>query len=222
MKSYFIIGTDTDCGKTHVTCELVRYLQSQNKKVLALKPVASGCIERAGTWVSGDAERLAAVQKNSFLLSDICPWSMQLPVSPHLAAKAENLKLSAQEIVKFCQAHLQQDHDYVLIEGAGGLMVPLNDEETWIDVLIQSQIEVILVVGMRLGCINHALLTIEALNKYQITCCGWIANCLDPQMMMLPENMQTLMEKITQPCLGIVNFRSTFQPDPRAQVTFDN
>lgn len=202
MKSYFIIGTDTDCGKTYVTCALTRYLQENHKTVMALKPVASGCEEQQGKLVSDDASKLQACNTNT--KSMICPWPLTLPVSPHLAAKADGIELSAREITQFCQDGAWQAYDYLLVEAAGGLMVPLNDQETWIDVLKQSQIPVIVVVGMRLGCINHALLTISVLQMHDISCAGWIANCFQPDMLFLEENIATLSAKIPVPLLAAV------------------
>lgn len=204
MKSYFIIGTDTDCGKTYATCALMRHIKTNNQTVMALKPVASGCSEQAGRLVSDDAVRLQVY--NEDVTQTICPWPLRLPVSPHLAAKADEIELSAQAIVTFCTDKAFAVYDYLLIESAGGLMVPLNDNETWIDVLKRSQIPVILVVGMRLGCINHALLTISTLETQQIPCAGWIANCLDNNMLFLDENITTLAHKIREPLLGIIAY----------------
>lgn len=208
MTIYFITGTDTDCGKTYVTCALVRYLQNNHKSVIALKPIASGCQNIDGKLLSSDALELQEVNKdNSYT---ICQWPLTLPVSPHLAAHNDGVKISASEISDFCTSENLNKFDCALIEGAGGLMVPLNNDETWIDVLKISKIPVILVVGMRLGCINHALLTIFALEKHGIECVGWIANCLDSNMLLLEENIATLVSKITKPCLGIVQVDGDF------------
>lgn len=204
MKPYFILGTDTDCGKTYVTCQLMRYFEAKNQQVLAIKPVASGCIEQNGVLISEDA--VCLVQYNDHTQDQICPWRLRLPVSPHLAAQADGLFISAQMIVDFCTDKLFEMHDYLLIEGAGGLMVPLNHQETWIDVLTQSKIPVILVVGMRLGCINHALLTALALKKHSIACAGWIANCVDKDMLMLSENIHTLSNKLDWPLLAVIPY----------------
>ncbi len=200
MKSYFITGTDTDCGKTYVTCALIRHLQSHQKSVMALKPVASGCEQIDQKLISGDVSRLKASQGDDS--TEICPWMFPLSVSPHLAAKASGTTLDVQEIVTFCQDTAWQTYDYLLIEGAGGLMVPLNDQQTWIDVLRELNIPVVLVVGMTLGCINHALLTITALKHYRIPCAGWIANCLDPEMLCLNENIETLQKLIPFPLMA--------------------
>lgn len=202
MKSYFIIGTDTDCGKTYVTSALIDDLKAQQKTVMALKPVASGCERIGDHWMSGDAMRLQASLGDDTI--NICPWRFPLPISPHLAAEASGVALDLASIASFCQDEAWNAYDYLLIEGAGGLLVPLNDQETWIDVLKLTQIPVILVVGMRLGCINHALLTITALDHHGIQCAGWIANCLDNNMLYLEQNIQTLRAKIPYPMLARV------------------
>jgi len=210
MKSYFILGTDTDCGKTYVTCAFMRYLQANNHTVMALKPVASGCHEEVtGHLKSDDAQRLQSC--NDDPATNICPWPLRLPVSPHLAAKADGVSLSATSVAAFCIDPKWHAFDYVLIEGAGGLMVPLNAQETWIDVLKQTAIPVILVVGMRLGCINHALLTQSVLDAHQIPCAGWIANCLDNTMHCLEENIITLIDKMNMPLLGRVDYAGVFE-----------
>ena len=202
MKRYFIIGTDTNCGKTYVTCQLVDYFKGRNKRVMAVKPVASGCVVMNGELISEDVSALQC--HNGETGHNICPWRFERPISPHLAAGEIGEVLSAKAIVDFCQGQAFGDLDYLLIEGAGGLMVPLNNNETWVDVLIESQIPVILVVGMRLGCINHALLTELALKTHQINGVGWIANCIDKTMLALSENIDYLMEKMSLPLLATI------------------
>lgn len=201
MKRYFIIGTDTDCGKTYVTCQLLRYFQRQGHRVRALKPVASGCVEQDGIWVCEDVQQLQA--HNGGFDGIVCAWPFKPPISPHLAAREAGVQLSARAITDFCCAP-HDDLDYLLIEGAGGLMVPLNEQETWLDVLRLSGLPVILVVGMRLGCINHALLTAFALKTQGIDCAGWIANGIDPDMLAVPGNMETLCERMDMPLLATV------------------
>ncbi len=201
MKRFFITGTDTDCGKTYVTAQLVNYFSSS----AAIKPVASGCMEVENRLVSSDAQHL---QKNSISLDVINPWRFKLPVSPHIAAQSEGVCLSITEIADYC-LNLQLDGiEKLFIEGAGGLMVPLNDHDTWIDFLKITKIPVILVVGMKLGCINHALLTETVLHANQIQCVGWIANCIDPNMQALSANIATLTEKLAPPLLARVPFAS--------------
>ncbi|CEG56842.1 dethiobiotin synthase [Legionella fallonii] len=200
MKRYFITGTDTDCGKTYVTSQLVNFFAN----TAAIKPVASGCSFIDGQLVSADAQQL---QQNSRLSLDVInPWRFKSPVSPHIAAKEDGVELSISEIADHCLNLQITGIDNLLIEGAGGLMVPLNDKETWIDFLTQTEIPVILVVGMKLGCINHALLTETALKVNKINCAGWIANCFNSEMLALAENIETLKRMLHVPLLGITPY----------------
>ncbi len=204
MNQYFIVGTDTDCGKTYVTAQLVDGLKQHHQRVLAIKPVASGCVQRDGLLVSEDAAQLDA--HHGIHLDDALFWRFKSPISPHLAAAEEGVALSAASIGNTCASFNSDDLDCLLIEGAGGLMAPLNAQETWVDFLIQTRIPVILVVGMRLGCINHALLTEAVLNMNRIDCVGWVANCLDPMMMALQENIDTLSDKLSFPHITTISF----------------
>lgn len=200
MRRYFITGTDTDCGKTYVTARLADYFIN----AAAIKPIASGCVEIGGQLISHDAQQL---QKNGQLSLDLInPWRFKWPVSPHIAAQNEGVSLSITEIANYCLNLHFEGIEHLFIEGAGGLMVPLNDHETWLDWLLLTQIPVVLVVGMKLGCINHALLTEVALKFHQIECIGWIANCIDPNMQALSENIDTLMQKMTSPLLATIPF----------------
>lgn len=202
MKRYFITGTDTDCGKTYVTMRLVNYFP----KAVAIKPIASGCLEIDNQLVNSDARQLQ--QSSGLSLDLINPWRFKLPVSPHIAAYREGSCLSITEVADYCLNLHLDGIDKLFIEGAGGLMVPLNDHETWIDFLKRTGIPVILVVGMKLGCINHALLTEAVLNANHIKCVGWIANCLDPNMQELLANIATLHQKLESPLLAKVAFAS--------------
>lgn len=207
MNTYFITGTDTDCGKTYVTCQLIEYFKKQKKRVLAIKPVASGCIERNGLLHSEDVLNLQ--KHNCETTHSISGWQFAPPISPHLAAKAANIRLSASDIASFCSKF--SNFDPLLIEGAGGLMVPLNEKETWLDFLELTKIPVIVVVAMRLGCINHALLTAEILKHKQRPAAGWIANCIDQDMLALDENIATLTAKMNMPLLGVVGYQGIFK-----------
>lgn len=200
MKRYFIVGTDTDCGKTYVTCKLASYFPN----AVAIKPIASGCMEVDNQLVSHDAQLLQ--QCSDLSMDHINPWRFKLPVSPHIAAEKEGMHVSAVALANYCMELQLPEIETLLIEGAGGLMVPLNQDETWIDFLKLTQIPVILVVGMKLGCINHALLTENALLVHDIPCAGWIANCLDPEMLCLMENIATLKRKLSFPLFATIPF----------------
>lgn len=204
MKRYFITGTDTDCGKTYVTKKLLEFFADS----AAIKPIASGCILQGGQLVNADALQLK--QNNKLTLEQINPWRFPLPVSPHIAARQTGAHIKIDEIARYCLELQIDDTEILFIEGAGGLMVPLNEQETWIDFLKITQLPVLLVVGMKLGCINHALLTAKVLETCQIHCNGWIANCLDPDMIALKENIATLKLKLNVPLLGTLPFQGGF------------
>jgi dethiobiotin synthetase len=205
MSRYFITGTDTDCGKTYVTCQLLDYFNAEKKRPLALKPIASGCQEINGQLESEDV--LALQQHNSDPFHAINGWRFAPAISPHLAAEAAGKRITASDIASFCFQEQFAHYDPLLIEGAGGLMVPLNEKETWIDFLKLTKMQVILVVGLRLGCINHALLTASVLKTEGIEVLGWIANCLDPKMLALEENIETLSVKMQVPKIGFVPYK---------------
>ncbi|CDZ78415.1 ATP-dependent dethiobiotin synthetase BioD [Legionella massiliensis] len=211
MRPYFITGTDTDCGKTYVSCQLLDYFKNREKPALALKPVASGCRENNGQLESEDVLHLT--KHNSPTAYPINGWQYAPPISPHLAAKAVNSSLSVKELASFCLDERYQSFSPLLIEGAGGLMVPLNDEETWVDFLTFTKIPAIVVVGMKLGCINHALLTDAVLKMNNIETVGWIANCLDSSMLALEGNLATLTDKMQIPLLGVLPYKGKFEGD---------
>lgn len=198
MRRYFITGTDTDCGKTYVTKALLDYLPS----ACAIKPVASGCSLIDGQLVNSDAQQLKNYTYHS--LNEINPWRFEPPIAPHIAAEKANSSIPLEELASFCLEFKSLTKDILLIEGAGGLMVPLNQQQTWLDLLQLTALPVILVVGMKLGCINHALLTEQVLQAHKIKCHGWIANCIDPNMTVLDENIQCLSTLLAAPLLAII------------------
>lgn len=212
MKRYFVTGTDTDCGKTYVTCQLLKYFQSKQYQAQAIKPVASGCSVIDGDVINEDVRLLQAHNSDASLI--INRWRYKLPVSPNFAAKDASETITLKEMTAFCEHREFNAFDPLLIEGAGGLMVPFNARETWVDFLKCTQIPVILVVGMRLGCINHASLTVEVLQAKGIVCTGWIANCIDPNKLFLNENIAFLQENLSIPLIGVVPFQSPIEITP--------
>lgn len=218
MKSFFITGTDTDCGKTYVTCQLIDHLKHAGRHCLAIKPIASGCRELDGQMVSDDVIHLQ--KHNAAPQHEINGWRFAPPVSPHIAAQQTGVSISASDIATFCLQEKYRAFDHLLIEGAGGLLVPLNHEETWLDFLKLTKIPTILVVGMKLGCINHALLTDAVLQHENLHCIGWIANCLQDNMLALSENIATLSQKMTVPLLATVSFQGKLIPNRFADALF--
>ena len=197
MQYFFISGTDTDCGKTYITQQLVTLLRKKGHKALGLKPVASGVTPGMGSDISALQEANAPDSRSINL------YAWPEPIAPHIAAQQHQIELSAQEIANYCRSAAFQDVDYLCIEGAGGLMMPLNDQETWLDVIQHLDASVIFVVGMKLGCLNHAMLSFKCLEYYKIRCGGWIANCMDPDMLALEQNIKTLQQVLPAPCLAI-------------------
>ncbi|GGI81401.1 dethiobiotin synthase [Legionella impletisoli] len=206
MKRYFITGTDTDCGKTYATLQLLAYLNDHGALTLAVKPIATGCEDKEGELINSDAKLLSLACNLHH--TEINPWRFKPPVSPHLV----NDSITTKDIAEYCFSEAFSHVDTLLIEGAGGLMVPLNNHETWVDLLKLTNIPVILIVGIKLGCLNHALLTETALQTYKIRCAGWIANCIDPNMMMVYENIHTLKRKMESPLIARIDFNGTLLP----------
>jgi dethiobiotin synthetase len=193
-KHYFVTGTDTNIGKTYVTAQLMRSLKAQGRTVLGLKPVAAGGIEKQ------NEDALIYLQENSIDLpyETINPYFLEEPISPHLAAKHENIVLDSKTIVAAMQNSLHQSVDHIFIEGAGGVFAPLNETETMLDLMKAFDFPIILVVGLKLGCLNHALLSMQALQSAGLTIAGWVANPIDPQMLCVDENVETLERKFAK------------------------
>lgn len=196
---YFITGTDTGIGKTHVTVQLAKHWIEQGEMVCVLKPVATGCTNHAGRLVSDDTLSYERLLSSSASVYE--GWSFEPPISPHLAASQVKCDLTAHEIAQWCQTTWAKHTGVCLIEGAGGLLVPLNETETWIEVIRLLHIPVVLVVGIKLGCLNHALLTAEVFQSHGISVAGWVANHVDPDCLFPEALVETLRSKLPWPCL---------------------
>lgn len=198
--SFFITGTDTGVGKTLVCCALLHAFAAQGKRVAGFKPVAAGCDDDDH---NDDAVALRTASSMQLAYGQVNPYCFPRAIAPHLAARHVGVRIEMRRIITSYEELVTQS-DEVIVEGAGGLLVPLNEDRTFADLARELDIPVILVVGMRLGCINHALLTMEALAAHQIECAGWVANVLDDGMPALQENIDALRERIEAPLLGIV------------------
>ncbi|MBA4707354.1 dethiobiotin synthase [Aquitalea aquatica] len=199
-QGFFITGTDTEIGKTHSAVALLRHWQAQGQRVLAMKPVASGCEVLAdGSWLNDDVARLVAVtgQQDLDLMN---PYRFLPPVSPHIAARQAGVEIALDTIVSHYQ-QLATQADTVLVEAAGGWLAPLAEGLYMEDMARALQLPVILVVGMRLGCINHALLTVRAIQASGLTLAGWVANRVVPQQLAYADNLATLQAAIDAPLL---------------------
>ena len=201
---YFIAGTDTDVGKTLVACALLAQARSCGLTTAAVKPVAAGCIETEDGLRNDDADQLLAQCTVPLHYEQVNPIAFLEPIAPHIAAQKLGQRMQVDRLAGFTSGVLMQGTNLTLVEGAGGWRVPVNERETLADLAISLSMPVILVVGMRLGCINHALLTVEAITKDGLKLAGWVANCVDPEMAELEANIATLQSRIKAPMIGLV------------------
>ncbi|ABB74436.1 dethiobiotin synthase [Nitrosospira multiformis] len=200
-KGYFVTGTDTGVGKTRVTCALLHAFAATGKTVVGMKPVAAGC--ENGMWP--DVELLAAASNISVQREHINPYALVPPIAPHIAADRAGIEIDL-EVIRQAHLELKKKADIVIVEGAGGFLVPLNDHEDSVALVQALGLAVLLVVGMRLGCINHALLTAHAVRAAQIPLAGWVANRIDPEMAVFKENVLALEQRLDCPLLGILPY----------------
>lgn len=211
MSGYFITGTDTGVGKTEITAALVRKLAGDGKQVIGMKPVASGCRLTPGGLRNEDAEQLLAASSVQADYELVNPYAFEPPIAPHLAARDAGTRIELERILD-CYERLSDLADSVIVEGVGGWHVPLGRVITTEHLAKALNLPVILVVGMRLGCINHALLTADAVTAAGLSLVGWVANQVDPEMDRLSDNIESLRERIAAPMLGQVPFFPQCQP----------
>lgn len=205
-QSYFIVGTDTGVGKTFIASRIVQQFANQGYKTVGMKPIASGCEKNAqGEWVNEDVTALTNASNVQAPLNIINPYRFQPAIAPHIAASQAGVNIEIAKISQ-CFSTLQQQADIVIVEGAGGFLVPINPQETLADLAVALKLPIILVVGMRLGCINHALLTVEAIKQRGLTLAGWVANQIDPQMPEFNENVASVKERVDANLLSVVQF----------------
>ena len=209
----FITGTDTDVGKTVVACGFLAAANQQGLRTAAIKPVAAGCEVTKQGMTNTDALQLQAAASHKLPYQQINPIALEPAIAPHIAAAEAGVRLSASRLVGYCRGVSLMPVDMVVIEGAGGWRVPINSRETLADVARELNCAVVVVVGMRLGCLNHALLTMEAIRRDGLQIAGWVANILDPEMPRLQENIDTLMQCINEPCLGTVPRLDDLSPE---------
>ncbi|MBX9917775.1 MAG: dethiobiotin synthase [Nitrosomonas sp.] len=200
-QGYFVTGTDTGIGKTTVSCALLHAFAAQGHKVIGMKPIAAG-IEN-GKWL--DVEQLLAASNVNVMRQQINPYAFDSPISPHLAAQLAGREIDL-TVIQQAYRQLSTQADRIIVEGAGGFLVPVNQHQTGANLAQVLNLPVILVVGMRLGCLNHALLTAQAIKTAGLTLAGWVANCIDPQMLAVAENIATLEQRLDCPLLGVVPF----------------
>lgn len=202
MSGLFIAGTDTGVGKTHVAQALIARGVAAGLRVAAMKPVAAGCVLTAEGWLNDDVALLRAASNVALPLALMNPYAFEAPVAPHLAAQQAGIEIELARI-EAAYREIAAQSDQVIVEGVGGLLVPLNAHETAADIVLRLNLPVILVVGMRLGCLNHALLTVEAIERRGMQLQAWVANRIDAAMPEFERNVASLQQRIAAPLLNI-------------------
>ena len=201
---FFIAGTDTDVGKTLVATGLLAAAKAKGLSTLAMKPLAAGCHPTADGLRNDDALKLQQAMTLELPYDQVNPVALEPAIAPHIAAEQAGRRLLVSQLAGYCRGVLMQQADFALIEGAGGWRVPLNRVETLAGLAKELNLPVILVVGIKLGCINHALLTVEAIARDGLTLVGWVANPMEEDMDCYEENLASLASLIRAPCLGTV------------------
>lgn len=209
MSGLFIAGTDTGVGKTLVAQALIQRYVAAGKRVAAMKPVSAGCVKTPEGWLNDDVAQLRAASNVALPLALMNPYAFELPIAPHIAAQQAGIEIDLARI-ESAYREIESQSDDVIVEGVGGLLVPINATQTAVDIVVRLNLPVILVVGMRLGCLNHALLTVEAMQQRGLTLAGWIANRIDPAMPAFDANLASLQARISAPLWGVAS-SSTLQ-----------
>jgi len=211
--SYFVTGTDTGVGKTLICCALLHAFAAQGQSVVGMKPVAAGC---GDDEPNEDVKKLRSASNVMATYGQINPYSFIHPIAPHIAARNAGVRIDFSRILTSCN-ELASQADVIIVEGIGGFKVPLNERQDSDELAQQLQLPVILVVGMRLGCLNHALLTAGVIDACGLKLVGWVANVLDADMPALRDNIAALERRLAAPLLGVVEYQA--QPDARVAAT---
>jgi len=207
----FVTGTDTEIGKTLVTASLIHALRQRGINAVGMKPIAAGAVEANGRLVNDDVEAIISASGGTGDPRLVNPYLFSSPIAPHIAAADEDRPIDMEHIVR-CHDRLSGTHDVVVIEGVGGFRVPLANGLDTADLACRLGRPIVLVVGMRLGCISHALLTAEAIRARGLECLGWVANRIDPAMQRAEENLATLKNLLDMPLLGCIEHLSPADP----------
>lgn len=202
MSAWFIAGTDTEIGKTHAACALIAALAGRGRRVAAMKPIAAG-VDPQGH--NDDVERLRAVASAEIPRELMTPYLFAPAIAPHLAAEEAGVTIEIPRLLAAFR-RIEALADDVVVEGVGGFRVPLNEHEDTADLAVALGLAVILVVGLRLGCLSHALLTAEAIERRGLPLAGWIGNHIDPAMQRQAANVAALQSRLKAPCLGLLPF----------------
>jgi len=217
IKGIFVTGTDTEIGKTFCSVLLMQALQQRGRRIAGMKPVASGGFYQQQRLVNDDALQLLQQSDQEHPYELVNPYVFEPPIAPHLAARQAGQEIEAQKI-QSAFAQLQATSDMVVVEGVGGWRVPLSDSLSVSDLPTLLDLPVVLIVGMKLGCLNHALLTVESIQQQGANLLGWIANRIDPGFDYHNDNLKTLESRLDAPCLAqIPHYSQTPTLDQRQQ-----
>jgi dethiobiotin synthetase len=216
-RGFFVTGTDTGVGKTLVATAILRLWADQGLRVAGYKPVAAGCEVTDGVATNADARALLAASTVPVSYPEVNPYALTAAIAPHLAAEDEGIEIDLGKLVAGYE-HLAGLADRVMVEGAGGWLVPLDGERTLADLVVALQIPVIMVVGVRLGCISHASLTADAIAASGVPLAGWVSNQVSPDMPEARRNIDTLRGRLDAPLLGCIPFQDGDAPDPASSL----
>lgn len=208
--AYFITGTDTEIGKTTLSSVIIRALVARGFRTAAMKPVAAGAVSVDGVLHNEDVDTLVSATNVSLPTELVCPYLLRTPISPNLSAMQDGREIDVSHIVD-CYRKIRQQAEAVIVEGVGGFLVPFSQDASSADLAEQLKLPVIMVVGLKLGCISHALLTAEAVRARGLVLAGWIANCIDPGMAFSDGNIETLENWLDAPRLGTMPYLKSFE-----------
>ena len=211
MFSVYVTGTDTGIGKTLASTALLHALRMHGLRAVGMKPVASGCEQVAGQWRNADAVALLGASAPTPAYADLNPYALPLPLAPELAAGDAGIEVSLQRLLD-AHARLATQADALVVEGVGGWAAPLSAKWMQADFVQAVRMPVVLVVGLRLGCLNHALLSARAIAGDGAHLAGWIASHVDPDMARVEDNLRMLRERLPAPCWGVLPHVG--DPDP--------
>ena len=207
----YVTGTDTGIGKTFASCALLHALRGQGMRAVGMKPVASGCTWLDGGWKNDDALALQQASAVEVAYADINPFALEHPLAPELASREAGTEVTLPPILD-AHARLAAQADAVVVEGVGGWAAPLSSSLMQVDLVRALELPVVLVVGLRLGCLNHALLSARAIEADGATLAGWIGSHVDPAMARVEDNLKMLQARLPAPCWGVLPHMPNAEP----------
>ncbi len=212
LKGFFITGTDTDAGKTEIAAGIIHKIASMGYQVVGMKPIASGCDQTDFGLRNSDALKLIAAANTEVSYDLINPYTFKDPIAPHIAAQQNDIEIKM-DVILDCYRQIAEKVEVVVVEGVGGWAVPISKTSRMDDLAHVLDLPVVLVVGIHLGCINHALLTYEAIKAKGLRVAGWVANYVSPKDLCIEEQKQSISERISAPLLGEIPFNATINAE---------